>query len=338
MPIEHIHTYLVHPKKGSADPPQVNGAQVRLEGRLFDLLNGIYVRSNDECDIDITFVPAADGAQQNECRDLLCAYLDQPTLVNGRTIAERLQKHTDGRSGLGLLFLIAGREGGNHKMVISRFPTDNAIYVDEDQRTLAVEFLERVFMKNKASYKAVAYQDASLRAGFWNGRAIDRQLNSPAGELSNYWILDFLASEFTVTAAAGTRRLASALRSAAKKSDLAVKQEIIAAATLAGGLVGLRLSINEFADRFGLSAAAREAIGRELKTPRLAQERFGFDFAEFRTLVAFKSVELNNGGTLTAPFGEFEDVFRRELVDSGGDRVRFTTEGIVVNEKLKPNA
>jgi hypothetical protein len=50
--------------------------------------------------------------------------------------------------------------------VISRFPTDNAIYVDEDPRKLTVEFLERVFMKNKASYKAAVYRDASLRGAF----------------------------------------------------------------------------------------------------------------------------------------------------------------------------
>ena len=253
-------------------------------------------------------------------------------------IAERLEKHTDRRSGLGLLFLIAGKEGRDHKIVISRFPTDNAIYVDENPRNLTVEFLERVFMKNKASYKAVAYRNVSLRAGFWTGYAIDKQLNSPAGELSNYWIIDFLASEFTVTAAAGTRRLAYALRNAAKKSDLDVKQEITAAATLAGGLVGQRLSINDFGERFGLSQVARAAVAHELKTPRLAQERFEFDFAEFQTLLAFKSVELSNGGTLTAPSSNFDDVFRKEFVDEEERQVRFTTEGRVVNEKLKPTA
>jgi hypothetical protein len=234
-----------------------------------------------------------------------------------------------------LLFLIAGKEGKDHKIVISRFPTDNAVYVDENPRALTVEFLERVFMKNKVSYKAVAYRDVSLRAGFWTGRAIDKQLNSPAGEQSNYWILDFSASELTVTAAAGTRRLAKALRNAAKKSDLDVKQEIIAAATLAGGLAGHRLSINDFGERFGLSQAARAAIADELKTPRLAQERFEFDFGEFRTLVAFRSVELSNGGTLTAPSSDFDDVFHKEIVDEEQRQVRFSTEGRVVNEKLK---
>jgi len=333
LPIQHIHTYLVHPKKGSDEPPQINGTAVRLEGRLFGLLEGIYGRSDTECNIDITFTPSATGTQQNDCRDIIRAYIGNPTLPNGRAIAVRLEQKTDKRSGLGLLFLIAGREGREHKLVVSRFPTDVAIYVDEHQRNLTVQFLERVFMKNRTSYKAVVYRHASLDAGFWNGRAVDKQLNALGGELSNYWILDFLASRFTVTAAAGTRRLATALRNAAKKAALEVKQEITAAVTLAGGLAGEQLNINTFAERLALSPAAREAIVGELKNPAVAQEQFQFDLTEFRTIIAFKSVELSNGGVLTAPSSEFNAVFRQEHVDD--ETLRFTTEGRIVNEKLK---
>ena len=50
-------------------------------------------------------------------------------------------------------------------------------------------------------HKAVVYQHASLQGGFWSGRAIDRQLNSLSGEPSNYWISDFLQSDFTTTPA-----------------------------------------------------------------------------------------------------------------------------------------
>jgi hypothetical protein len=96
VPIQHIHTYLVHPKKGSAAPPQVNGAPVSLDGRLFELLANIYAKSDQECDIDITFAPAPDGTQQNDCRDLICDYLHDPTLASGRAIAERLENTLTG--------------------------------------------------------------------------------------------------------------------------------------------------------------------------------------------------------------------------------------------------
>ena len=338
MPITHIHTYLVYPNKISDNRRQINGTSVMLNGQLFDLLQDIYTRSDEECDIDITFCPTADGRQQNDCRNLILEYLRNPTLQSGRMIANRLEQKTDGRSGLGLLFLIVGIEDGEHKIIISRFPTDVAIYVDEDLAAFTVEFLERVFIKNRASYKAVVYRDIALQAGFWMGRATDKQLNNRAGQVSNYWILDFLASQFTVTDAAGTLRLARAMREAATKSDIDVKQEINAAATLAGGLAGQALSINDFGERLGLSQEARAAINAEVKTPRMAEEQFRLDLVEFQRSIAFKSVELSNGGILTAPAAEFSEVFRQEPVDEEERRIRFMTEGRIVNERLKSTA
>lgn len=338
MAIQHIHTYLVHPNKHADDPSQISGTLVGLDGQLFNLLNNIYGRSDQECNIDITFRPTPDGTQQNDCRDLVLDYVANPTLRSGRAIAHRLEQYTDGRSGLGLLFLIAGTEANEHKIVVSRFPTDNAIHVDEDPADFSVRFLERVFMKNKTSYKAVVYRDASLQGGFWSGRAADKQINSHAGELSNYWIMDFLASRPTVTPAAGTRRLAIAMREAVKNSPVDVKQEINAAATLAPGLAGQTVSIDDVCDRFSLSEGARNALANEAKTPEIAHEAFEFDPAEYQRLVAFRSVELNNGATLTAPSTEFDRVFRQETVNEAERRVRFETEGSIVDERLKANA
>ncbi len=268
---------------------------------------------------------------------MICAYLDDPTLAKGRAIAQRLESQTDRRSGLGLLFLISGREARDHKIVISRFPTDSAILVEENPRTLDVEFLERVFMKNRTSYKAVMYRDPSLKGGIWSGKAIDKQIRF-GGESSDYWIADFLLSAFKITPAQGTRRLGTALRDAAKKSDIDVKQEIAAAAPLASRLGRQPMSINDFENRFNLSPAAREAIGKELRSPRLAEERFEFVAAEFNDLLTFRSKELSNGAMLTAPSAKFDDVFHEEIVDERTREVKFTTQGTVVNDKLKPTA
>jgi len=330
--VSDIHTFLIHPKKATEEA-QVVGTTVPLNGGLFNLLSEIYDRSDQECDVDITFQPTPDGQQKNVCRDLITDYLGTPNLARGRHLAERLSVQTDRRSGLGLMFLISGKIGREHKVVLSRFPTDNAIYVDDNPSAFTVQYLERVFMKNKTSYKAVVYQHASLQGGFWSGRAIDKQLNSLSGEPSNYWISDFLLSEFTTTPAAGTRRLAVALRDAVKKAPLAVKQELTAAGTLAAGLGGQKLSIDQFCTRLGLSQEARTAITKELRVSRVAQEVFQFDVTVFKELVAYKSVELSNGALMTADADRFEKVFKRE--DDDGGEVRFTTKGKIVDEKLK---
>jgi hypothetical protein len=52
------------------------------------------------------------------------------------------------RSGLGLLFLIRGKERNKSKLVISGFPADNGILAEEQSNSLTVQFVERIFMKN----------------------------------------------------------------------------------------------------------------------------------------------------------------------------------------------
>jgi hypothetical protein len=56
-----------------------------------------------------------------------------------------------------------------------------------------------------------------------------------------------------------------AVREAARNAvDIGVKSEIVAAATLAGGFKGRRISILEFVKQLGLSSAAVDAINTEL--------------------------------------------------------------------------
>lgn len=109
----------------------------------------------------------------------------------GRALAQRLAQHTTKRSGLGLLFLITGEDGNNRKIVISRFPAQSAVMAEAEAATLNLAFLDRVFMKNAYSYKAVVYQHTSFTNGFWAGRAVDKQIESREREVSRYWINDF---------------------------------------------------------------------------------------------------------------------------------------------------
>lgn len=335
LAIEHIHTYLVHPRRTTEEKSKITGTQVPLKGGgLYDMLQGVYDKSDKECDIDIAFNRAADGRQKNECRDLVLAYLKAPSVGSGRPLAVRLEQFTAKTSGHGLLFLIAGKESGETKLILSRFPADNGILAEEDQTSLSVEFLERIFMKSAFSYKAALYKDTSLTAGFWAGRCVDKQINDPARRVSDYWIQLFLASSLRVTSAAGTHRLAAALRDAIRVApNLGLKQEITAAVTLAQGLKGQRLSVIEFGERFGLSPDAKKLIAKQLKDPALATERFQFNWVEFSTQLAYRAVEMDNGAVITAEASQFNDVVHREDLKAG--KVRLSVEGKIQNEKLK---
>lgn len=333
MPIQNIHTFLVYPNKGIEEPVAASGTAVPLEGKVYELLRGVYGAGEDDHPIDISFNHDAAGDANNACRTLICDYIRQPSVETGRAIATRLGSFTTKRSGLGLLFLAQGYEGLQPRVVIARFPANNGILAEQGDQALTVQFLERVFMRSAFAYKAVAFQDTSIDKEFWTGKAIDRQINSGELEVSRYWINDFLDSDFRTTSAAGTKRLAKAMRDAARKTpDLPVKQEIVAAVTLAQGVNGQTMNTEQFMERFGLSPAAREAIVREMPYRNLIQEQFRFDAPEFARQVPFRSVQLDSGAILTADARKFDEVFEHEDVPDG---VRYFTTGKVVSDKLE---
>jgi hypothetical protein len=314
--------------------PEMGGTEVDLSGKMFDLLKGIYDRSEDECSIDISFNHNATGAQQNDCHDLLVAYVNGPTLVRGRRIGKRLAGFTTHRSHLGLLFLIVGTEGLGNKAIISRFPADSGILAEENSEALSISFLELIFMKSAKSYKAVLYKRNSTTGGLWTGKAVDKQINNPETELSGYWITEFLDSDFRTTSAAGSRRLAIAIRDAAKAvEDIAVKSELVSAANLVAGFNGQRLSINDFVTRVRLSQEAKNAIFSKLRGDS-RNEKFQLDAAEFNRLAAYRTVELSTGGLLTAATGSFDKIFQQEIVNERTKTVKFSAEGKVVSDKI----
>lgn len=334
MPISSIHTYLVHP--GRNDPAAtISGNQVPLSGKVYEMLNGIFVAGPENRDFEVTFKPLSASIQQNDCRDLLIAYHAAPTLDTGLKVAERLRSVTDKRSGIGLMFLMSGQHGPLQRLVISRFPANQAILAEVSDKGLGVEFLEQVFIRRMTAYKALMLDHQNPSAGFWSGMATDRQAGGEAENISNYWIADFLSADFSETPAAGTRRLADALKSAVKKNpSIQVKTEIAAAVSLAGSIFSEKItSIDEFCDHFGFSQATRQTIINELSKPSLSSKKFVFSSQEFKMKLPYRTVELENGAILTAPSGKFEQVF--EVRKKDGGRVEYATEGKVADQRVE---
>lgn len=332
MNITSIHSFLVNPEKGHSEVSQIKGTRISQSGNMFNMLEEIFKNAEEECTYDISFMPTKDGVQQNDCRDLVLKYIENSSLANGKYLAERLQSVTTKRSGLGLLFLIAGEEKNKKKLVISRFPADNGILAEEIHNTLNVQFVERIFMKSAKAYKSAFYQGTSLTGDFWTGKAIDKQINSDL-TISDYWIKDFLISDFSTTSERGTKRLAKAFRDAINKSDsLNVKEELTSALKLAKGLNNKIISAENFCQRLGLTHDATQAIRSEMK-PSLFNEQFKLSIDELNSLIAFKTIELDNGALLTALAGKFDDVF--STLQKGNGKVSYSTTGKVVDERIK---
>lgn len=333
MPVTSLYSFLCMPAKGADKQPKISGAIVTASDtpKLFDLLSATYAKAPDECDIEICFNNNDKGAQQNDCLDLLWAHVQKPSLPSGRAIAARLQSKTTHRSKLGLLFIALGTEGGKRRLVLARYPADKGIVAEQHGDDLDVKFLERVFMKNPAWYKSALYEGNS-KADFWEGKAIDNQLNNMVQSVSDYWIKEFLLSDMRTTGRLGTRRLAEALRIATQRSKSpTVRGELVAAATLAAKTLNRKhISPKEFAERY-LTPEATAELKKPLKGA-VFEERFQFNAEEFQEHAAYRAEGLDNGAVLMGPANEFEAIYNIEKNQNG--RQTYTTTGKVTSQKL----
>jgi len=337
MKIKKIYSYLSYPSKHKEKQPKIGGATIPQSGRLYAMLKEIFDKSDKECNIPICFSPKDGGTQKNDCRDELINLINSPSIGLGRKIAERLQSVTTGKSGMGLLFIILAQDKKSHKIMISRFPADQGIMAEQNSMTLKVEFVEQVFLKNANSYKAAVYEGTSTVSDYWVGNAVDKQTNHATKDVADYWIKEFLLSDFKTTSNAGTKRLAVALRnSIASSEDLSIKHELTSIAILAKNLSGKNISINEFCDQYKMTGEAKKLINKQLKSSRLAGDKFLFNLNEFNIHLSYKTLEIDNGAILTAPLNKFDDCFQEQTSDDSNIKI-FQTRGTIVNEKLKKN-
>jgi hypothetical protein len=331
-----ILSYLVPAGKGQEEPEEVSGTPVPLSGNLFNMLSGVFEKSESECKVPIRFVTS--GTQQNDVREEVCALLRNPTLPKGQRLAQRLRDVSTAKSALGLLFLLIGQDGPIHKIVIARFPADTGVLAERQPGSLRVAFVEQIFMKTAKTYKAALYKGKSLESGFWDGNVADRQIAASQDQVAHYWIREFLQSDLKTTSKAGSKRLATALKEASKVADtLQTKHELLAAIALTPNFYGRTVSIRDLSTRLNLSVSARKAIESQFNNDELLTDTFVLDSDEFQRHAAFAMVELDQGAMMTAPAERFDKCFKREQID-GTDlqpRFRFTTEGQIVDERLK---
>ncbi|NJB96557.1 MULTISPECIES: hypothetical protein [Sphingomonas] len=335
MSILKAFAFLVPPGKGAGVGQPISGKEVGIgAGKLFEMLDSIFSGDASKHDFEIVFNHSATGEQYNECRRLFVEFTADATVENGLKIAQRLQNVSDHRSGLGLLFLISGTNGLRRRMVVSRFPTDQAVLAEVNEKGLNVEFLEQVFIKRLSSYKAVCLQHESPVNGFWKAMATDRQAGQSGEHISEYWLKEFLDADFSETPAAGTRRLAVALRKALKAHpNIDVKSELAHASSLASAIfTDKTISIEGFCEYFALSQSAKDAVRAQLSKSSLFGKNFKFDPEEFKVVAPFRTVEMSNGAILTAPNDEFENVFSEHKADNG--IVTYSTVGRINDQRL----
>ena len=101
------------------------------------------------------------------------------------------------------------------------------------------------------------------------------------------------------------------------------------------GRKGKVASAKEILDHFHVSEETQQQVKSYFRRESLFDERFRFMPDELPKFLAFRTVELNNGGLLTAPTENFDKVFTRETLDTSKDIVRFSTQGTVIDQRFR---
>lgn len=334
MPLDAIFSFLTYPRRNRPEEPLGPGVRITVgNDKLSGMLKGVFDNAGRDCVVPVMFT--SNDAQRNPVREELLALVGRPNLGTATPLAARLQLSTSGQSGMGLLFVCLGDDEGRRRIVLSRFPADEGVVAERAPTHLTVQFVEQVFLKSAYSYKAATYVATGRSDQLWSGHVVDRQINAGSKAVADYWIIEFLRSEFATTAAAGTKRLATALKDAiSSTTSVNVRAQIAAVAQLASGLPRRMMTISDFCDRFNFSPETKDAVLRKVNPARLVNDSFQFDSNEFGRHIAYKQVELDNGGVLTAPADKFNDVFE-ETRRRGREERTFSTTGLVVDERLK---
>jgi hypothetical protein len=334
MPLESIYSFLTYPKKNQPDDPLASGTEIptNQESKLYQMLDVIFQRAENDFNVPIIFT-TEDGKQDNQARTELLGLLSAPSVATASPLALRLQRATTGTSGMGLMFFCIGRDGKQTRIVLCRFPADEGVVAERTGDDLTVQFVEQVFLKSAHAFKAATFIADGRADQLWVGNVIDRQINNGSKAVADYWIVSFLMAEFATTPAAGTKRLALAMRAASESTDsIRVKQEIVSASSLAPNIPKRAMTIASFCGRLNFSDETTQAVLSKVNPARLIREQFRFDAAEFEHHLQYRQVELDNGAILTAPSKEFESIFK-DTARNG--KHTFTTTGEIVNQRLK---
>jgi hypothetical protein len=322
----------VYPDVGEELSVPFTASEIPLEGKLFGMLKEIFDGSESECNIDIRFIS---DNQQNDMRDSLLNLIEKRDAESAGEIARRLSRNTTRRSHIGLFFVILAKSGKKNSVVLSRFPTDQAILADDDGNGLNVEFLEKVFVKKWSSYKGAIFSDHVSRQGFWTGRVVDRQINATKGEASLYWVEKFLSADFVATSYLGTHRFAKAVSAASRaaKPENAV-EEINSIVPFLRQFDGKATSVIEIGEKLGLSEGARAAIQREMPSNTVDQV-FKLDYDLLRNTISFRTYTTDKGVTITADSLDFQDVVSVSGKDSDQGIVTISTTGRIISDRLR---
>jgi len=315
------------------DDSEIFGQEIKGNNNLFSTLNEIYDKSSKECDIQIRFISQSMN-QDNEVRNQIKIIVNKFTKTNCIPLVRSLALLTDHKTKEGLVFFIVGIVNNATRLLITRFPSETGITVQQNNGYLNFTVIDKVFLKNSRKYKAVYYDSTD---DYWIGNAVDKQINDTAGkvkEISDYWIKDFLQSELKINSKRGTSILAKAVRKTITETDDEnIKSELIGATQVMKNINARMVSMESFFSTLNLSESTKREVLSKIDNSSIYNISFQFDSEEFEHNCNYLVNILDSGAVIMAPSSEFNDVWQKESVAEGGV-YRYSTQGKTIKEKI----
>jgi 37-kD nucleoid-associated bacterial protein len=235
-------------------------------------------------------------------------------------LATQLSRAMDERSPECLL-LIAGYSEENsekHRVAAWVFPQDEAFRFTPGHDGNDIELLTEIFSRTSALRKMALFEGKNLPTQFGGARALDYQTGR-SDDVAGFWIQRFLEARLAITAAAGTKVLADALKRASD-ADLTPEenQQVHAAALAIHTMPQTHWSLEEVANSF-LTGKARDVFLSTAENEATRTSTFELDRPALQRGLSYRNFQLPNNVWVSAPIEEVGDGKTVSLEDAGAD-------------------
>ncbi len=327
--------YIVEPARLDASAgPRAEGSEFEVPGALerrLDHLFGKEIKSR----IQVHF---GGNRQQNDVRDLVLRLAHRRDVSASLELARRLSTAMDRRSARSLLLVVVEALAKSEVAVhLLKFPHDDSLGADLRDGRLAVRVIDRAFTAASVHFKAATFSDdPKAKTAYWKDVVEDRQARLAGGQVSDYWIKEFLAAELVVTKEQGTDAVADALRGLFSAATAKDATALGSAAQLLPRLAGRRVSFRDIANQYvpaELQQAFLQSVERDYAFD--PDTIFELDGSRFEVRFGFRVLMLENRVSVSAPVANFNQLVR---VTPRGDEVDVRTSGRYAGTRIKSRA
>lgn len=341
MTLFKIHAYEVIPQRLQTTAVDPRGgafsADAEFKNELKKYLKNSKLANRPEIAFRIASKTPA-GINAHAVRKSIIDYLFAAPATSKKAsleLAMRLSKAMDDRSPYTLLMLAAykgEKDDSYRRLVLWAFPKDEPFKFSASKTgTAKIEIPENIFSRSSSFKKGSLYEGFQTNDAFLQGFVIDRQAETSWGTAADYWVSQFLDSQFTLTGSAGTRLLARTLKITHNDlSEQADRNQITDSIQAAFTSNRRRWSLQQYAKEYLTGIAETTFLANA--PAETVRTKFDFNKQEFEEKVQLRVFRLSDDVVVAAPFSTIDKSVK--LVGKDASQIRVT--GTIVEETVKP--